>query len=81
MTDNTELNILELDGQQYFLVDSIQDNQINYHYFSNLKNRDEVKVLKDKKEDEEEFFVSLDTETELDYALSLFYQKHQQEKF
>lgn len=74
--NEVEMNILELDGKKYFLVDSLSDNKNTYSYFSNVENVSDIKVLKDVKENEEEFFVSLNNKKEIEYALDLYYQKH-----
>ena len=74
--NEVEMNILEIDNKKYFLIDSLSDSKNTYSYFSNVENVADIKVLKDIKEDEEEFLVSLDNKKELDYALDLYYQKH-----
>lgn len=77
-TDYVEMSVIELDGNQYFLVDTLEDDKNIYYYFSNLKDNKDVKVLKEKKEGDEEFFISLDNDTEVDYAYSLFYEKYKE---
>lgn len=76
MNNEVELNVMEIDGNQYFLVDTLGDGENNYYYFSNIKDNSDVLVLKDQKEDDEEYFVSLDSDKETDHALSLFYEKY-----
>ena len=73
--EEVSVNIIELDGKDYFLLDSLIEEKNTYHFFSNIKNQNDVQILKDKVEDGETFFVSLDTEYEFNHALSLFYDK------
>ena len=75
MNDN-ELKIIEIEGKKCFLVDSLVGNGITYRYFSELKKDGEVYILKDELKDGEEYFVSLDTDEELDYAFRLFNEKY-----
>lgn len=72
-----EVNVttIELDGKDYFLLDTLKDNKNTYHFFSCVGDQSDIQVLKDKVEEDDVFYVSLDTESEFDYALSLFYDK------
>lgn len=71
MNQETELNILNVNGKDYFLMDTLNGKNI-YYYFSNIKDANDILVLKDQGEN----FVSLDSNMERDYALSLFYEKY-----
>lgn len=73
--EEVELKILEIDGKKYFLLDSISKDESTYCYFSNLVDNHDVLVMRNQLENGEGYFVSLDTENEFDYALSLFYDK------
>lgn len=71
-----ELKILEINGKNYFLIDSLDGNNNTYYFFSeNIKNGN-ICVLKKEQENGESFFVSLDDDKELDYALGLFFNKY-----
>lgn len=74
--NHEELNIIELNGHNYFLFDTLSGNGNTYNFFANVENQQEICVLKDKVEGDEEFLVSLDSEDENDYAFRLFYEKH-----
>lgn len=76
--DYVEMSVIELDGKQYFLVDILRGDKNIYYYFSNLEDNKDVRVLKEKKEGDEEYFVSLDNDSEIDYAFSLFYEKYKE---
>ncbi len=76
-----EVKTLEINGKDCFLVDSISDDGIVYHYFSNLEDANDIYVFKDKEVDGEDCFVSLGTESEFNYALSVFFNKHKDDKF
>ena len=71
-----EINTLEINGKKYGLIDSISDDKEVYNYFSNLEDANDIQILKDKVINGEENFVSLDTEDEFNYALTLFFNKH-----
>lgn len=75
--DEVNVTTIELNGKEYFLVDSLGDQNHLYHFFSSVENQSDFCVLKDKNEDGESFYVSLDNDAEFDYAMSLFYQKYQ----
>lgn len=76
--EEVEVSVVQIDGKKYVLADSINDSKNVYHYFSNIENQMDIYVLKDGKEDEVDSYVSLDTEYEFKYALSLFYDKYKE---
>lgn len=80
MNENTriEIDVIDLDGKRYFLVDTLAGEKNFYYYFSNLEDNKDIKLLKVEKEGEEEFFVSIDDAAEIDYAFSLFYEKYKE---
>lgn len=71
MDQEVEMNVLKFNGKDYFLMDTIVGKR-KYYYFSNIKDANDIIILKEKGDD----FVSLDSDMEKDYALSLFYEKH-----
>ena len=73
-----DINVTSIDinGTDYILVDTIKDYKNIYSFFSNPNDKDDIYVLKDKNEDNEKFYVSLDSDDEIDYAFSLFFQKY-----
>lgn len=73
-----DINVTSIDinGTDYILVDTIKDDKNIYSFFSNPNDKDDIYVLKDKNEDNEKFYVSLDSDDEIDYAFSLFFQKY-----
>ena len=75
-----DINILNIQGKDCYLVDSIENNGNVYHYFSNLKDENDVYVLKDKMVDGEECFVAV-SQIELLDALNLFYEKHKDDNY
>ena len=76
MEQNVEINVLKFDGKDYFLMDYITEKNI-YYYFSNIKDANDIMVLKGQGDN----FISLDSDSERDYALSLFFEKHKDEHF
>ena len=45
-----KLDTIEIDGKEYFLVDTLKDNKNTYNYFANTLDKEDIYVLKDKKE-------------------------------
>lgn len=66
---------IELDGKEYFLVDSVNDAKNNYHFFANTNNNEEIIVMKDAKADGEIFYITVDDDDEYDLAFNLYYNK------
>ncbi len=75
--ENVTVDTIEIDGQEYFLLDTLKSEQNTYHFFANINNQSDIQVLKTKVENQEEYYVSLDTESEFDQAWALFYKKNQ----
>ena len=74
-----DVETIKINDKEYFLVDSIIKGENKYHYFLNENYINDIYILKDKIENGEKYFVSLDTENEFNQALILFYQKHKDE--
>lgn len=71
MIQEIELNLININDKEYFLIDTLVGKN-TYYYFSNIKDANDVIVLKDNDDN----FISLDSDMERDYALSLFYEKY-----
>lgn len=76
MEKEVQVTVLEINGKNYMLLDSVEKDDNTYRFFSELTNPHNIQVLKDKQEDDDTYYVSLDTEYEFDYALSLLYDKY-----
>ena len=74
--DEVNVTKIDIDGKEYFLIDSISDDKNVYNFFCNPNDKDDIYVLKNKNEGEDSFYVSLDDDNEIDYAFSLFFQKY-----
>ena len=66
---------IELDGKEYFLVDSVNNTKNKYHFFVNTNNNEEIIVMKDAKADGETFYITVDDDNEYDLAFNLYYNK------
>lgn len=75
MNDEVQVTTIEMNGQEYFLVDSVSFEQDTYHFFCNLNNNEEIQVMKDEIDNGEKFYVSVDDEIEYDKAFNLYYEK------
>ncbi len=79
--EDASVETIQLDGKEYFLVDSISDTKNCYRFYSECNNLTDYYVLKNKLVDDKIHYVSVDTESEFNYALGLFYQKHMNDQF
>ena len=77
--DEVNVTKIDIDGKEYFLIDSISDDKNVYNFFCNPNDKDDIYVLKNKNEGEDSFYVSLDDDNEIDYAFSLFFQKYNEQ--
>lgn len=73
--DTVQVTTIEMNGHEYFLVDSVNSEKDTYHFFCNINNNQEIQVMKDIIENDEKFYVSVDDELEYDKAFSLYYDK------
>ena len=76
-----ETEVIEIDGKEHSLIDTIKDEKNTYNYFINNENPADFCILKSEITDNEEYYISLETEKEFDYALNLFQKKHQNDNF
>ena len=53
MEDTVEVITIEMNGNEYFLVDSVKFKNETYHFFCNINNNEEIQVMKDEKDGEE----------------------------
>ncbi|MBQ8681831.1 MAG: hypothetical protein IJ509_02865 [Bacilli bacterium] len=74
--EEVQVETLEIDGKDYILIDSLEKDNNKYFYFSDSQNPSDIQILKEQVDGEEKFFVSLDTENELNEALMIFGQKY-----
>lgn len=72
MKQEVEMSVLQLDEKKYFLMDSIIGKN-TYYYFSNTEDANDIMILKEQGDN----FISLDNDSEREYALSLFYEKYE----
>lgn len=68
-----EVEMLEINGKDYFLVDKITNNEQTYYYFANTADTSDIQILKD---EDEENLKALDTESEFNKALEIYLLKH-----
>lgn len=71
MNDEVMVDVIELDGKEFFQVDSIS----KYSFFAEVSDPKNICVLKEDVQDGEIVLVSLD-EDEIDKAFSLYYEKY-----
>ena len=71
MNDEVMVEVIELDGKEFFQVDSIS----NYSFFAEVSNPENICVLKEETQDGDVVLVSLE-EDEIDKAFSLYYEKY-----
>lgn len=74
--DEVQVDVIEIDGVEYMLLDTLIINNQNYYYFVNMEDSTDMQIFKDKVVDGEECFVSVDSDAEFDKALLLFGEKY-----
>ena len=70
-----DLNIVEIDGKDYFEIESIQGKKDLYYYYGNENDPEDFKIFKLEKENNEEYLADL-SYAEIDEAFKLFNEKH-----
>ena len=75
MEDTLQVTTIEIDGQEYFLVDYVTEDNNTYNFFANINNPEDIQILKEQIKDNEKFYVSIDNNIEFDKAFSLYYNK------
>ena len=70
-----ELNVIELGGKEYAVVDEIRKDDFFYVYFMNTNNFTDFCIRKTTDDTKEEL-IGLDNEAEFKYALNLFTKKN-----
>lgn len=65
------MNTLEIDGKDFILIETIE----KYNFFAEENNPENICILKELEEDNETYYVSLDSDDELDEAFILYYDK------
>ena len=71
-----ELEIINIDNKEYALIDTIKSEENTYNYFINTEDTMDFCILKESDED----YISLDNESEFNKALSLYKDKHKDDK-
>lgn len=79
MDKEIEVETIEINNNEYFLVDTLEIDKEIYRFFANIDNQKDVQVLKDKKIDNEDYFCSIENEDELSKVLREFYLKYKKE--
>lgn len=74
MVDNSR--IIE-DGKEYLVIDKIKASNGYYVYLSNIEDNSDFFVRKEVERDNGTFLIGLKDEEEVDNALKLFMEKHQ----
>lgn len=74
--EEIQVDVIEIDGIEYMLLDTLMMNNQNYYYFVNVEDSTDMQIFKDKVVDGEECFVSVDSDAEFDKALLLFGNKY-----
>ena len=80
MEDNMLVHILEIDNEEYVIVDAIQNGKNKYLFLANKNDASDVCIRKIVKEDKVEVVDKLDSEEELEEVLFLFNEKHKEEE-
>jgi len=75
MEDTLQVTTIEIDGQEYFLVDYVREENNTYDFFANTNNIEDIQIMKEKIKDGEKFYVSIDNNVEFDKAFNLYYNK------
>lgn len=78
--NDVEVDVIEFDGKDYFLIDSILDQGNTYRFFANEQDNQDLLVMKDVEQDGEIIYKTIDSDYEFNYALSLFYKKYGESK-
>ena len=73
--DEVTVDMIEVDGNNYYLIYNLSDEKNHYYYFSNVNNNQDIRIFKDRVVDGEDSYVNLDDAKEFDYALKLIYEE------
>lgn len=74
--EEVQVKVLDIDGNDYILIDTIENNGHNYCYYVRENDSSDVQILKSIVENGKEVLISLDTDKELDDAIILFSEKY-----
>lgn len=66
---DVEVKVIDIGEEKYFFVDEIE----NYYFWANVDNNSDFVIFKEK----DDKFIFLNDNTEIDSALILFYNHHQ----
>ena len=70
-----ELNVIDIDGKQYFEIEYIKGKTNTYYYYGNEENPEDFKIFKGVIKDDQEFLEELNYD-EFNEAAKLFNEKH-----
>lgn len=77
--ETTETITIEIDGKEYFLVNTISHNNNTYNFFANINNVQDIQILKEDIINNEKYYIPIENDTEFELALSLYYNKTKNE--
>ncbi len=78
MNENEEMvekEVQEFNGEDYFLYDSIIDEDNKYCFFAKVSDPEEIRIEKEIEDNNEMFYEDV-LDEEYNYALKLFYENY-----
>ena len=75
-----DVQIIEIDDKEYFLLDSISENNVVFNFFSNVDDSYDIYVLKNGVSDGKDGYIFVN-KSEFLHAMTLFYEKHKNDKY
>ena len=70
-----ELNVIDIDGKEYFEIEYIKGKTNTYYYYGNEENPEDFKIFKCVIKEDQEFLEELNYD-EFNEAAKLFNEKH-----
>lgn len=67
--EDVEVKVIDIGDEKYFFVDEIE----NYYFWANVNNNSDFVIFKEKDDN----FILINSKDEIDSALILFYNHHQ----
>lgn len=78
---NKEIDINEINGKDYILLDNIKAMKTTYYFYVSTTDSKDIQILKETVENNEKYIQSIDSEKELMEAYALFYEKHKNDNY